>query len=165
VTHLDFLSPDLAAADAHWVSPLERALANAPAGFEDLSRTGVLEVRGELDGLDPGEAAVVRLAPALALGLCPFEEAGRLRTRLTGARRLVVDVSAGWAGLGIPGDETLLRRVTDVDLELLPAVGSLAHVRTILIRPDNETFRLYFPQEYADYVAEVLIDAAEGLLP
>ena len=78
--------------------------------------------------------------------------------------RHVVDVSAGWAGLGIPGNETLLRRVTDVDLGRLPAIGSIAHARTILIRPDNETFRLYFPQEYADYVAEVLIDAAEGLL-
>jgi sarcosine oxidase gamma subunit len=162
VTHLDFLSPDLAAADARWASPLERALAHAPAGIEDLSRTGVLEVRGELDGLDAGEAEVVRLAPALALVLCPFEEAGRVRTRLTGARRLVVDVSAGWAGIGIR-DEVVLRRLTDLDLQRLPAAGLVAHVRGILIRPDNETFRVYVPQEYADYVAEVLIDAARGL--
>ena len=57
----------------------------------------------------------------------------------------------------------MLRRLTDLDLERLPAAGLVAHVRGILIRPDNETFRLYVPQEYADYVAEVLIDAAEGL--
>jgi len=31
MTHLDFLSPDLATPDAHWASPLERALAHAPA--------------------------------------------------------------------------------------------------------------------------------------
>jgi sarcosine oxidase gamma subunit len=163
VSHLDFLSPDLATPDAEWRSPLERALAHAPVGFEDLSRTGVLEVRGEPSGLEPGGADVVQLTPERALVLCPFESVGELRARLTGEGRLVVDVSAGWAGLCVPGDETLLRRVTDVDLDRLPAVGSVAHVRTILIRPDNETFRLYFPQEYADFVAEVLIDAAEGL--
>jgi sarcosine oxidase gamma subunit len=160
--HLDFLSPDLATADAAWSSPLERALADAPPGIEDLSRTGVLDVRGELDGLDAGDADVVRLTPERALVLCPFEEAARLRSRLAGARRLVVDVSAGWTGLAVR-DEAALRRLTDLDLERHPAVGSVAHVRTILIRPDNETFRLYFPQEYADYVAEALIDATQGL--
>jgi heterotetrameric sarcosine oxidase gamma subunit len=160
--NLGFLSPDLAGADASWSSPLERALADAPAGIEDLSRTGVLDVRGELDGLDAGDADVVRLTPERALVLCPFEEAARLRSRLAGARRLVVDVSAGWAGLSVR-DEAVLRRLTDLDLERLPAVGSVAHVRTILIRPDNETFRLYFPQEYADYVAEALLDAAKGM--
>ena len=63
MSHLDFLSPDLAAGEARWASPFERALAHAPAGIEDLSRTGVLEVRGELDGLDAGAAEVVRLTP------------------------------------------------------------------------------------------------------
>ena len=163
MSHLDFLSPDLATADATWRSPLERALASAPSGFEDLSRTGVLDVRGNLNGLDPGTGLAVRLTPERALVLCPFEETGELRRRLVGEGRLVVDASAGWAGLAVPADETLLGRVTDVDLGRLPAVGSVAHVRTILLRPDNETFRLYFPQEYADYIAEVLIDAAEGV--
>ncbi len=163
MSHLDFLSPDLAAADAEWRSPLERALAHAPDGFEDLSRTAVLEVRGDVDGLGVGSAEVVRLTPARALVLCDFEEAAGARGALQGDGRLVVDVSAAWAGLGIPGDETLFRRLTDLDPERLPAVGSVAHVRTILIRPDNETFRLFFPQEYGHYVAEVVIDAARGL--
>jgi heterotetrameric sarcosine oxidase gamma subunit len=162
VSHLDFLSPDLAGADAVWRSPLERALAHAPAGIEDLSRTGVLEVRGELDGLDPDGNEVVRLTPERALVLCPFEDAGRLRTRLAGARRQVVDLSAGWAGLSARG-ETLLRRLTDLDLASLPAMGVVAHVHALVIRDDEETFRLYFPQEYADSVAEAVIDAAEGL--
>ncbi len=164
MSHLDFLSPDLATPDAEWRSPLERALADAPAGFEDLSRTGMLDVRGELNGLGSGGADLVQMTPERALVLCPFDEVGELRRRLAGEGRLVVDVSAAWAGLGIPGDETLFRRVTDADPGRLPAVGSVAHVRTILLRPDNETFRLYFPQEYADYVAEVLIDAARGLV-
>jgi sarcosine oxidase gamma subunit len=162
MSHLDFLSPDLAAAEARWASPLERALAHAPEGFEDLSRTGVLEVRGELDGLDHGDAELVRLAPDRALVLCPFEEAGRLRTRLSGARRLVVDLSAGWAGLGVEG-ETLVRRLTDLDLDALPAAGLVAHVHALVVRDEGERFRLYFPQEYGDSVAEAAVDAAEGL--
>ena len=161
-SHLDFLSPDVAAADAVWRSPLERALAHAPADVEDLSRTGVLEVRGELDGLDAGGAEVVRLTPERALVLCPFEEAGQLRTRLAGARRLVVDLSAGWAGLRVHG-ETLMRRLTDLDLELLPAMGSVAHVHALVLRDEGGTFRLYFPQEYGHSVAEVVLDAGEGI--
>jgi hypothetical protein len=162
MSHLDFLSPDLAAADARWSSPLERALEHAPAGIEDLSRTAVLEVRGELDGLDAGDAELVRLTPERALVLCLFEEAGRVRTRLAGPRRLVVDLSAGWAGLRVQG-ETLLRRLTDLDLEALPALGALAHADALVIRDEGESFRLYFPQEYGHSVAEVVIDAAEGL--
>jgi sarcosine oxidase gamma subunit len=130
--------------------------------MKDLSRTGVLEVRGELDGLDAGGAEVVRLTPERALVLCPFEDAGRLRPRLAGARRQVVDLSAGWAGLQVRG-ETLLRRLTDLDLEALPTMGPLAHVHALVIRDEGETFRLYFPQEYGHSVAEAVIDAAEGL--
>ena len=85
-----------------WRSPLERALAHAPDGIEDLSRTGVLEVRGELTGLDAAGAEVVQLTPERAFVLCPFEDAGELRSRLAGEGRLVVDVSAGWAGLRVP---------------------------------------------------------------
>jgi hypothetical protein len=160
--NLEFLSPDLAGADAVWRSPLERALAHAPQGIEDLSRTGVLELRGELDGLDAGAAEVVRLTPERALVLCPFEGAGRLRSRLTGGGRQIVDLSAGWAGLRIQG-ETLLRRLTDLDLDALPAIGSLAHVQALVLRDEGESFRVYFPQEYGHSVAEAVIDAAEGL--
>ena len=160
--HLDFLSPDLAAAEAVWHSPLERALAHAPAGIDDLSRTGLLDVRGELDGLDAGDAEIVRLTPERAFALCPFEEAGDLRARLAGERRLVVDASAGWAGLRVQG-EPLLRRLTDLDLDGLPAMGSLGHVQALVVRDEGETFRIYFAQEYGHSVAEAVIDAAEGL--
>jgi sarcosine oxidase gamma subunit len=117
-----------------------------------------------VDGLAAAAAEVVRLTPSRALVLCPFEEAAGTRAALEGDGRLVVDVSAGWAGLEIPGDETLFRRLTDLDPERLPAVGSVAHVRTILMRADPDRFRLYFPQEYGHFVAEVVIDAANGLV-
>jgi hypothetical protein len=163
VSHLDFLSPDLAAADAQWRSPLERALAHAPDGFEDLSRTAVLEVRGDVDGLALATAEVVRLTPTRALVLCDFEDAAGARAALAGDGHLVVDVSAAWAGLAISGDETLFRRLTDLDPERLPAVGSVGHVRTLFLRPDPETFRLFFPQEYGHHLAELVVDAAHGV--
>lgn len=162
MTHLDFLSPDLAASDAVWRSPLERALAHAPDGIEDVSRTGVLEVRGDLSGLEPDGAEVVQLTPERALVLCSYEDASALRARLAGDGRLVVDLSAGWAGLSLRG-ETPLRRLTDLDPAALPAVGAVAHVQALVLRDDAETFRIFFPQEYGHYVAEVVVDAVKGL--
>jgi hypothetical protein len=162
MSHLDFLSPALASPEALWRSPLERALARAPDGIEDVSRTGVLDVRGDLDGLEAPGAEVVRLTPERALVLCTFEDAGALRERLADARRLVVDVSAGWAGLRLR-NEAALRRVTDLDLDGLPAVGPLAHVRALVLRDDAGAFRVFVPQEYGHYVAEVVIDALAGV--
>jgi heterotetrameric sarcosine oxidase gamma subunit len=160
--HLDFLSPDLAAPEAVWRSPLERALAHAPEALDDVSRTALFEVLGDVAGLDAPGGEVVRLTPERALVLCAFEEAARVRTALTGAGRTVVDVSAGWAGLRIRG-ETVLRRLTDLDLDALPAAGSLAHVRALVLRDDEETFRVFVGQEYGHYVAEVAADAARGV--
>jgi sarcosine oxidase gamma subunit len=162
VSHLDFLSPDLASADAVWRSPLERSLAHAPAGVEDVSRTAVFDVRGEVDGLEARGGETVRLTPERALVLCAFEEAGRLRHELAGAGRVVTDVSAGWAGLRVRGN-TLMRRLTELDLDALPAVGSLEHVQALVVRDEDETFRVFFPQEYGYYLAEVVVDAAQGV--
>lgn len=160
--HLDFLSPDLAAPDAVWRSPLERALAHAPDGIDDLSRTGVLDVRGDVEGLDAGGAEAVALTPERALVLCPFEETAAMRGRLSAPGRLVVDASAGWAGLTFRG-EAVLRRLTDLDPAALPAVGSVAHVQALVLREDEETFRVFVPQEYGHSVAEVVVDALRGL--
>ena len=136
-------------------------LAHAPTGIEDLSRTGVLDVRGELDGLDAGDAEIVRLTPERALVLCPFEEAGPARPARrrgpAGGRRL--------RRLGGPRaqGEALLRRLTDLDLDALPAMGSIAHVQALVVRDEGETFRIYFAQEYGHSVAEAVLDAAEGI--
>jgi sarcosine oxidase gamma subunit len=72
--------------------------------------------------------------------------------------------AAGLAGMEIEGPqvETLLRRLTDLRLDRLPAVGAVAHVRA-LVAPAGNGYRLWFAQEYSDYLAEVVIDAAEGL--
>ena len=56
------------------------------------------------------------------------------------------------------GDEVaeLLR---DVEPEAL----AVAHVRTLVVREADGRYRLWFPQEFSDYLAHVVIDAWEGL--
>jgi sarcosine oxidase gamma subunit len=162
MTELGFLSPDRAASEAVWRSPLERALAAAPPGIEDVSHTGKLEVRGDVATITEGKA--VRLTPTRALVLCPWEATTALRARLRSEGFHVVDVTAGYAGFRVQG-EALLRRLTDLDLTELPAAGAVAHVQGIVLRDDKESFRIFFRQEYSDYLAEVVLDAAEGLTP
>lgn len=161
MTGLDFLSPDLAAPDAVWRSPLERALAHAPAGIEDVSRTGKLEVRGDLTSFDQEGTELVRITAERGFVLCAWELTGEVRKRLE-ARFPTFDVTAAYAGLRVRGEQ-ILRRVTDLDPERLPAIGALAHVQALVLRDDAETFRVFVPQEYGHYVAEVVLDAARGL--
>jgi hypothetical protein len=73
--------------------------------------------------------------------------------------------AAGVAGIEIEGAAAarLLARLTALDLEELPAVGAVAEVRMLLERPEPRRFRLWFGQELSDYVAEVVLDTAEGL--
>jgi hypothetical protein len=152
MSELAFLSP--AFAEAGYRSPLERALAGTQ--LRDLSSLGKVEVRGELDEATLGDVEVVRISPARSLVLCEAKAAPALAARLNG-----IDLSAALAGLVVQG-ERLLRRFADLDLERLPAVGAVAGVRCTVLRDENE-FRLFFPQEYADHVAAVVLDAAAGL--
>jgi hypothetical protein len=104
---------------------------------------------------------IVPITPERALILCDFTKTGALRERLS-ADYLVIDMSAALAGLQVRG-ETLMRRLTDLDLDALPAVGPIAHVQAYVLRDEGDVFRFFFPQEYGDYLAEVVVDAAEGL--
>jgi hypothetical protein len=72
-----------------------------------------------------------------------------------------IDVSASLAGLSVRG-EAVMRRITDLDLDALPAAGAVSHVQAIVTR-DGDSFALWFAQEYSDYLAEVVIDAHKGL--
>ena len=73
--------------------------------------------------------------------------------------------AAGVAGIEVdtPEAERLLRRLTDLELEALPALGAVAHVPALVVREASQRFRLWFPQEYADYFAEVVLDTWAGL--
>ena len=158
---LDFLSPDRADAEARWRSPLERGLEHAPPEIADLSLTGKLDVRGDLDSVDAKGVELFRITPERGLVLCDFTKTANVRASLADGF-LVVDLSAALAGLQLRG-EALVRRLTDLDLDSLPAVGAVAHVQAYVLRDDAETFRLFFPQEYGHYLAAVVVDAAEGL--
>lgn len=158
MTVLDFLSPALAAPAPR--SPLARPLDGS--GLRDLSLVyGVLDVRGSLEELEIEGVEIVRLSPGRSLVLCPYADTPGLAAWLAARERVAVDVSGGFAGLELEG-ERVMRRLTELPLDRLPAVGGVAHVSAVLLR-DGERFRLFFRQEYADYVAEVVVDALEGI--
>lgn len=91
----------------------------------------------------------------------PLESA--LRDAPAGVRDISLDpgMTSEFAGIEVTG-ERLLRRLTDLDLDALPATGMVAHVRATVRRHGDE-FQIVFPQEYADHVAGVVIDAIAGL--
>jgi hypothetical protein len=160
VSSLGFLSPSRCAPDAV-ASPLARALAGADA-VRDLSLDGKIEIRGDLDLVAPTEGEeLVRLTPRRGLLFLqgdPVDAIGRLRA--AGLR--AYDVTAGLAGIAIEG-ERLLRRLTDLDLDALPAAGGFARVSAIVVCDEGERFRAYFPQELGHYVAELVLDQIAGL--
>jgi hypothetical protein len=159
VNELAFLSPGRASAGAVWRSPLERALREAPPEITDLSLTGKLEIRGALPSSLKG-GQLVQITSTRGLVLCDFTKTVELLERLS-KNYLAIDVSANLAGLSVRG-EALMRRITDLDLDALPASGAVAHIQAIVTRA-GDSFALWFGQEYSDYLAEVVIDAHEGL--
>ncbi len=162
MTALAFLSPSRSEPES-LASPLARALAGiSPELVRDLSLDGKVEVRGDLDLVRPVDGEeLIRLSPRRGLLLVdgdPVEAVARLRS--SGVR--AYDATGALAGLAVEGEQ-VLRRVTDLDLDNLPAAGSFAKIGAILARDDGERFRIYFPQELGHYVAEVMLDAIAGL--
>ncbi len=163
MSELEFLTVDRIEAgngfEPAFRSPLERALAGASARIRDISRTGKIEVRGDIEFLDAAD--VVRISPRRALVLCAPDETAELRARLRERFDHVNDVTAALCGLAVSG-ERIVRRLTDLDLDSLPAAGAVAHVPAIVVRNDDE-FRIFFPQEYGHYLAGVVVDTETGL--
>jgi hypothetical protein len=161
VSDLAFLSPGRASSEAAWRSPLERALRGAPLEISDLSLTGKIEIRGDLPRSVKG-GELVRITPNRGLVLCDVTKAVELLEKLS-KDHFAIDVTASLAGLSVRG-EAVMRRITDLDLDLdrLPAAGAVSHVQAIVTR-EGDSFALWFAQEYSDYLAEVVVDAHEGL--
>lgn len=82
-----------------------------------------------------------------------------------GARDDFTDMSAAWGAIEVdgPGATTVMRRLTELDLDELPVVGALAHVRALVARPGDERYLIVIPQEYAHYLWAVVGDAAQPL--
>jgi len=155
VSRLAFMSPDECGADVTLVSPLRHVEATA---FTDLSELGKLEVRG---GTPEGS---IPLGPDRALVVVDGD-VREARDRLAADGLRIYDMTAALAAFEVEG-EGLMRRLTELDLERLPAIGSIARgVPALIQRREGERFRLFVPQELGHFVAEVVEDLARGLAP
>ena len=163
MTELAFLSPSACRPEVRLVSPLARALARAGDSPRDLSHLGKIEVRGS-GSLDDVEIPyqLLRYGADRALVLCEAEQTPDLLAELREVFRWVGDQSAAFAAIEIRG-EHLLRRLTDLDPEALPAAGSVARVRAIVARNDGDSFLVLVAQEHGHYLCEAVLDALEGL--
>ena len=58
------------------------------------------------------------------------------------ARERFMDTTAAWGAIEVdgPGASTVMRRLTELDLDDLPVVGALAHVRALVARPGDERY-------------------------
>ena len=156
MSRLAFLSPH--EADATGASPLRHVESDA---FLDSSALGKLEVRGNLELLT--DDAIV-IGPRRAL-VVTGGDVRETRDRLVGQGFRVYDQTAALAALEIEG-ERLLRRLTELDVKVLPATGAIVRgVPTVIERCGDDRFRLFVPQELGHYVAEVIADVAAGLPP
>jgi hypothetical protein len=162
MSDLAFLSPSRCASET-LASPLARALAGVdPEVVRDLSLDGKVEIRGDLDLVEPVDGEeLVRLTPRRGLLLVEGDPADAVE-RLCAAGLRAYDMSGALAGLAFSG-EKLLRRLTDLDTGSLPTAGGFARVSAILVRDDGEPFRAYFAQELGHYVAEFVLDQIAGL--
>ena len=146
MSRLAFLSPDLCAPDV----------------VLDRSEPGKLEVRGEIGSLEQQDGEeLLPLAPGRALLVTDRPAAARERLAADGFR--VYDMTAALSTLEFEGED-LLRRLTELDPEQLPAVGSIARgTPAVIERREGGRFRVYVPRELGQYVAEVVADLAQGL--
>lgn len=147
MSKLEFLSP----VAPYAVSPLRHV-----AGVTDVSQLGKLEVRG---GVPEGS---IPLGVDRALVIVDGDARAE-RDRLLDQGYRVYDLTAGLAALEVEGED-LMRRLTELDLDALPAVGSILRGTQALIeRRAGDRFRLFVPQELGQFVAETVVDLAAGL--
>ena len=144
-------------------SPLRRALADAdPAVVRDLSLEGVVEIRGNVDAVSPGAGdELMRLSPGRAFLFTDDDPADVAEhVRAGGAR--AYDATGALAGIAI-ASEQVMRRLTDLDFEQIPAAGPFAHVTALFRRGADGWFYVYVQQELGHYVAEAVLDALAGM--
>ncbi|MFN2628096.1 MAG: hypothetical protein ABR569_05595 [Gaiellaceae bacterium] len=157
MTRLAFLA---APAGVPFASPLRHA---AGEGFTDVSALGKLEIRGDPAGLEAAaDEELIRISADRTL-LVVDGAPGAAAERLAAQGYRVYDMTGALAGLEVDG-ENLMRRLTELDLDELPAIGSIARGTPALIeRREGERFRLFVPQELGHFVAEVVADLVKGL--
>jgi hypothetical protein len=161
---VNFLSPARCAPET-LVSPLRRALEGAdPAAVRDLSLDGVVELRGNVDVVTPAAGEeLVRLSPRRAF-LFTQDHPAAVAERARAAGALAYDATGALAGVAI-ASEQVMRRLTDLDLEQIPAAGPFARVTALFRRGADGWFHVYVQQELGHYVVEAVLDVSRGLTP
>ena len=164
-------------------SPMHRRLAEAGAVFEE--RDGWL-VASHVPGQDRHRIAIRDVTASYRVeegdgsldiefgegehGVRPPTGGGQTlvasyRVGAGEAREGFLDTSAAWGAVEVdgPGASTVMRRLTELDLDDLPVVGAFAHVRALVAKPGEERYLILMPQEYGHYVWEAVVDAAHPL--
>ena len=159
MTRLRFLSPGDCAPSVALASPL----ASTGHAINDVSSLGKLEVRGDVAAIETAEGEeLLPLGPGRALLVCDGSTRAA-RDRLTSAGCSVYDMTAGLAAFEVEGED-VLRRLTALDLDTLPATGSVGRgIPALIQRREGATFRLFVPRELGQSLAEMAADAVEGL--
>ena len=156
MSELAFLSPRLCAPEVTLVSPLARALREP---VRDVSSLGKFELRGAVLGAQPGPGEeLIPISSTRALLVT-----GGDPPRLPQPGLRIYDLTGGLAAFEVEGEQ-LMRRLTDLDLDLLPAAGPVARgVPALVERRGSDTFRIFVQQDLGHYVVEVVLDIAAGL--
>jgi heterotetrameric sarcosine oxidase gamma subunit len=187
VTTLDFLSIDKAERSDRFQpvlkSPMHRRLTEAGAVFEE--RDGWL-VATHVPGQERQRIAIRDVTASYRVeqgdgsihiefgdgehGVIPPTGQGETlvasyRSGVGGAHQGLMDTSAAWGAVEVegPGASTVMRRLTELDLDELPMIGAFAHVRALIARPGDERYLIVMPQEYGHYLWEAVVDAAHPL--
>ncbi|MGH3136909.1 MAG: hypothetical protein ACRDPV_10510 [Gaiellaceae bacterium] len=157
-----FLSPSRCDAGT-LTSPLRRALDGIdPVAVRDLWLDGVVEIRGDLDLVAASaDEELVRLSPRRGF-LFTDDDPADVAERLRAGGVLAYDATGALAGMAI-ASEQIMRRLTDLDLDSIPAAGPFAHVTAIFRRGTDGSYLVYVQQELGHYVAEAVTDALAGL--
>ena len=130
--------------------------------MRDLSLEGIVEIRGNVTGVsaEAGEE-LVGLSSRRAV-LFTDGNATTVADRLRSGDVLAYDMTGAYAGIAI-ADESVLRRLTDLDLEQIPTAGPFAHVSALFRRGADGWTHVYVHQELGHYVAEAVLDALAGV--
>ena len=157
-----FLSPSRCA-EGTLSSPLRRALQHAdPEAVRDPSLDGVVELRGDVYSVEPGAGEeLVRLSSGRGF-LFTDGDAADVAERLRAAGVLAFDATGALAGIAVRSEQAM-RRLTDLDLDGLPAAGPFARVPALVLRDEDGWFRVYVQQELGHDVAVAVLDALAGV--
>jgi len=161
MSRLGFLSPDECASSVALASPLSGV--DLGGVVTELAHLRMLEIRGDIRTLEPADGdTLLPLGPSRTL-LVSERAVLAARDRIAAAGYRVYDMTAALTALELDGVD-LLARLTELDPDTLPAIGSIARGTPALIEArGGERFRLYVPRELARFVAEVTVDMRRGI--